>query len=962
MGDGTVVPTHAIDPASVALIGQMASDDRSSARAALREVAAHGWPTDPNVELIEDQLKSLTRKTRYGLRRFWKAAVAAQLRTNPLPPIHPGRPMTISERPPNVDVQAWALASALAGNQAEYARRGLLSLAARGIATDLAFVPTVAQITRLRLEQRIAVTELWSEAHRRGLRAEPAPAQMAAAPLPPPPAGIDAAAWVLAQGLLGARPGSAHDALRALARAGHPTHLDAVIKVEVFVTLSKRQRWALRTLWDAAIGRGLRSAPSITAADLHLKRQDLTGIDRAMVEHLKHLCDGTDQRGVRIWLRTLRDAGLPTDHDADLDTPEVRAIFTDLTDRASKHELYRGTDELFELRAGLRHLYMGAAAAGLRSRPVPTYIAKPLLYARGERASLFARLPATDQAKIDLLREHLLELNRIQQASRSLPIRRSRYAKKRTEAQGNSKSKLDALSSFLHHAAEWELEDLARAHGSGDAPAPSPWRIEAGFLALATPEHVARWAYRGHKPDGTPKAPATSEKHAANFLRLLERSEEARIALLPAARRQEIAGELQRFRVEEEWNVPQDTDWTSITGDPGDDDLDDTGKWFPTLAELASGIARLKARYDNAQQRHGAGRGTARQFWRATRDYVLAYGALICMWRVDTAATIDLARLTPDPQTRRKRWRDGSIHIRSGARAKQSGNRSYFVPDLLIPSEIVDLIEMLLQLEGRSLEHPLAPGEASVRLSTDDRWGRDRLLEGERVVIPLFRKEPDAPGALQYGGVSGSLGHSLLAMGWDAINPHTLRAGGAIEWRYVRDRSYAAIMRLGLWSDERTLKRCYARLGNEDLDAEIARGAESTHVSPADATALIGALDEAHKKALEIRTKANATPVELVAAARVLHATAVTLERAAGVTTVDASPSRFRDPAHYGLVDQLVRSLVPGGLNEFLQYEVIADPTAKRATAPRSDGRILRRLREEMARPMGKPAAAKRIA
>lgn len=952
-----------VDPVALALKARMGIADRGPAAAALRELADRGLPTHPNAVLSDEQFSSLTGRARHGLRRFWQEAQRQQLRTNAVPAArHLGRQPKSIARPKTVDAVAWEITSVLSGNQGEYARRGLRLLDEHGLSTDLAVVLDVEQSKISAIRERIAVGELWSQAHRLGLRPDPAPPGMTDAPAQRCPPAVDDQAWEFARQLSATKAMRAREGLKKLALAGHATDLNVVIPVPVFLTLNSSQRWSLRALWDEAISRGQRNVPSITRDDLHVASLDLLGIDRTAVDQVPRLCRTGEQRPVRIWLQRLRDAGQPTDLDADLDTPAIREVFAELTGAAGRHNLYGGTAELSQLRGGLRHLYVGAVDAHLRSRGVPTFIAETRIYARGERADLTARLPVEDQDKVAAVSAHLLELNRRQQAGRLMPTAPSnkRYAKKRTESQGNSMNKLNALSSFLHHAAARELADLA-----GAAHIQSPWRIEAGLLVLVTPENVADWVYLGCKSDGSKKRAVTMTKQGADFCRLLERAEEAKNPLLPQQRRLAIQAALRRFEADEELNVEPDANWGALSGGAAYADFDDTGKWFPTLDELDAGVSRLKTRYLNARQRRDEGRGTRLQGWRAARDHVLAYGALVCMWRVDTACTIDLARLAPDPRTGRKRWSDGSIHIRAGARAKQSGSRSYFVPDLLIPAEIVELIEALLKLEGRSLEHPLAEGEVPVHLRKGERWGNDRLLEGDRFVIPLFRKHPDAPNGLGYIGIGGSLSKSLLAMGFDAINPHTMRAAGAILWRFLRDGSYASIMRLGLWSDERTLVRCYARLSDYDLDAEIARRSQSEYKSPPSATALTGALDEAHRKALEIRTKANATPLEFAAAARVLHATATALERAAGKTPiVSASPSRLRDAADDARVDTLVRALVPGGLNEFLGYDVIADPKAKREKPYLADRRVLGRLREEMARSARKAAgpAHKKIA
>lgn len=157
-------------------------------------------------------------------------------------------------------------------------------------------------------------------------------------------------------------------------------------------------------------------------------------------------------------------------------------------------------------------------------------------------------------------------------------------------------------------------------------------------------------------------------------------------------------------------------------------------------------------------------------------------------------------------------------------------------------------------------------------------------------------------------------------------------------------------MRLGQWTDEKTLTRCYAHLNDEDVDAEIARGGDAL-TPTASPSQLAAALDEAHRKALEIRGKNAPTPMELAAAARVLQNTAAALEHAAGMRRA-AAPSKFRDPAHYAQVDQKLRAVCSdgSGLNELLGYEVLADPKAERARPPAQSRRTLARLRARIAR------------
>jgi hypothetical protein len=330
----------------------------------------------------------------------------------------------------------------------------------------------------------------------------------------------------------------------------------------------------------------------------------------------------------------------------------------------------------------------------------------------------------------------------------------------------------------------------------------------------------------------------------------------------------------------------------------------------------------------------------------------MAYGALVCMWRVDTVATIDLSRCEHDPNTDRLRWADGGIRVRYGARAKQGRGHSYLVDTLLIPGEVVDLIEMLLELEGRSLEQPLRAGEHPVTLEVGDRYGRDALLETHRTIVPLFRVQHDRPAGLGVGGVSSRLQNRLFAMGWDAINPHTLRAAGAIEWRFVRGASYEAIMRLGNWHDERVLRSCYARLSSTDVDLEIANGAPSHDVvAPVGSAELVAALDQALTRTLALRQRPAAPAHEIVAMARSLRLAASRLEQAVGAAGGSDSPNPFRSHEDLVLVDALLRSNMKGGINEAVGYQVLRPTTVRRTKAPRQQRQMLARLHSESRRP-----------
>lgn len=939
MGSTAVVLPTGIDEQAWSLAERLAATQRTPARMALRTIADRGWSSELNAQLSGEQLYSLSARERFGLRRLWEAALTAKLRFHPVP----SPSARFDDCPANVDRQAWALTAKVAHPGA--ARGGLRRLAKLGLATDLNVGLTAEQIALLNNQHRLALWGLWGQATTDGTRLAPMPRGMVAVDGRPPT--VDKDAWALSETLIGWRELLAQKALRELDRREQPTALDAIVPMSVFVALDQSERLSLRLLWTAAIDRGVRSAPVPDKHSEWLYRRDLEGIDASAIAFARSASDPLEPYAL-LWLRRLRNGGLPTDLDVDLEDTAVGALFATMLDEAARRALGKGHDQLYDFRAAVRWMYTGARDAKLRTRPVPQEIACEFVYRKGDRLALLERLPQSDQEKIAQLKISLRELNRRQQAARGQTKEKcSPREKKKTEAQSSSRMRMNALHSLLHHATKWEADD----HGAGVKM--SAWAIEGGLESLLSPSNVARWCYKGHKPDGSPKARLTCKTHHDQILRLLERAAEAGVPFVTATALEAISAELDRVRDDEEWNVP------SALDDDGDDP--ETGKWFPTMAQLKSGIAALREDWQRAKLLHENG-DTFRRFWRATRDYVMAYGAFLCMWRVDTVATIDLSRVVREPGTNRVRWRDGTIRIRNGARAKQAHGHSYLVEMLLIPGEVVDLIEMLLELEGRSLEHRLRPGEAPVQLNIGDHYGADELLETSRAVIPLFRAEFGQPAALNHSSVIGRLQDRLYAMGWDATNPHTLRAAGAIEWRFVRGRTYEAIMRLGLWNDEGVLKRCYAHLNDADIDAEIANGAPSQEVvSPAGSNALAKALEEAQRRSLALQIKPEAPAHELAATARVLRVAASRLERAAGVSDGEERPSPFRSEEDVVRTDQALRPLVKGGLNELLGYVVLQPTQEHREKPARTERRMLSRLRAQT-RAASTPRAAARIA
>lgn len=256
--------------------------------------------------------------------------------------------------------------------------------------------------------------------------------------------------------------------------------------------------------------------------------------------------------------------------------------------------------------------------------------------------------------------------------------------------------------------------------------------------------------------------------------------------------------------------------------------LSNTGehKWYPDLDQVKLAITALEDQIVRADLQHDRGLVSDKRHWLNVRDATMTLCALYCMWRDDTVATISLGHLRRDPMTGSVVDEDGFAVIEKIARAKDSSGQWYpFVPELILPPNVVRLIEALLKLEGRSMAQPLKPGEEPIRLSASagDHWGNDPVMDGELVVVPLFRKDPDRPQGLGYGAIQDVLEGQLEHLQFGATNPHTLRATGAIYWTFIQEMPEDLVMTLGLWHEPKTLNDCYAHLGQRDRRARMAR-------------------------------------------------------------------------------------------------------------------------------------------
>lgn len=504
-----------------------------------------------------------------------------------------------------------------------------------------------------------------------------------------------------------------------------------------------------------------------------------------------------DQRyAARRWLRSCLAAGLPTDLNADLLEPQMAEhLRRSLAPVEGPTGVAR--EDPSRIRRGLL-IYKLALEAGLRNRPIPAIAQQVRPQAGLDPSTLLSLLPEADQAKlrgIDRILDDLVVLNwrrRGGPASKTSDGRQHRP----TIAERSAIVLRSAVRVFLRHA-----------HRRG-------WTFTLD--ELLTPEHVVDFAFYGETNTGRPLALATASLRVHGLLDYFRRGRTHRpaVVVIDEAREQAIRKAIEADHAFSHlWNV-------DATGTRAGDQ-----KWFPDIKKVETALAALEEKIRRADQMYELGSLTRLVYWREIRDTVIAICDLVCMWRLDTECTISVAHF--------RRFASGSLEDENGfaiveniARAKSANSpRSPFVPELIIPSIAVMYIKKLLAIEGRSLEQPLSPGQAPIRLSEErgDRWGNTHIPCGTLEVVPLFRLHPDRPEPLSYGAISYVLRRTLSWLGYKSTNPHMFRVSGAIYWTFVRGMPETLVMALGLWKDPEVLRRCYAHLGTKDRMALMAQ-------------------------------------------------------------------------------------------------------------------------------------------
>lgn len=700
--------------------------------------------------------------------------------------------MTAAANPQEIDAQACELALTLPGQRAHRARRGLMALAARGHSTNLDCEVDPRLFDELDPPIRWGLRSLWSTARAAGLRKRDAPAPHVRSPYPRPP-DVDVAAWDLAGTLPPNQATNARSGLRKLSAQGHPTDLDCDLDVRRFSELTAWNRRGLRRLWAKAKTLGLRSRnipPTISRYEIECADD----VDRATVGFLHELAFRgqlvSESRWVWFWLKQLRDQGLPTNPDVDLDSGSVQKLWQHLFALGRRGLLDAAPsrdDQLALLRAAMRAFYRSAAAAGLRQRPVPPAIAVSYDL-RGNTARMRSLLPPRDHERVDALFEALDELAARQQAGKW--TRRGRW--KDTRAQNTVENLASTLNVLIAHARD------------------AGWRLELD--EILTPDHVVDWCMRGHRKDGSVMSEGEPDRRWGQLFSLLKMAADIGRPLIDSGRIEALRQAVNGYR------GPRNTE-----GRPRGRRKE---KFIPTREQILDGIAFYQEFLSRARIQYENGRMTRLRCHRALQEAKFFVTCMKGMWRTDSSATIDLLQTDRDVDT-------GIVTV-DGVRAKETGD-DHYVQILLLP-EMVDDIEELLAFEGRSIERPLRDGERPQVLRADrtelrngrrivlergDRWGADRLKNDDIQVANLLRKHPDRPEGMSYRQVADLRRRILWRLRWIGATPHTLRVAGAIYWRMC-GWDYEQIMKLGLWRDMKTLLECYAALNEKDQRAVLA--------------------------------------------------------------------------------------------------------------------------------------------
>lgn len=760
-------------------------------------------------------------------------------------------------------------------------------------------------------------------------------------------AGIDPAAWEEAGRLQPSRLSAARSGLRALADAGHPTDLNCVVNVRVFAKLTHYQRIGLRTLWVAVTPRLRQNLlPYGVTADMS---QQIQGIDVQTVNwvreaHRTRRLQKFEGTAVWYWLGQLAKQQLPTDLETDFDDPVIGQLLAQAMRDAANDELAIGprVQKLHWFRRALRNLYSLAREDDLRTAEVPAVLLLERQPGRGARERVAAKLPAADRERLEQVFARLEDLVADHQAGRAESFRGPRGGRMTTApAQGTTKTTVSALYAFLYHA---------------DAQGWTPYQLED----LLTSQRVIHWAWESRTPSGDDPRRSVAEKRWPDLKRLLRLAEDAGEPLIPTARIQDID------KAVNECSRPK-----RIRARSRDDDDRSDYKFFPTRKQIDQAIAVIEEKYLRTKTLYDGGHGTASYFqmWEALQLRTLFHGFLICMWRKDTACTIDLLKLRQDSVTKSPVRPDGSALVR-GARAKEVAGEYYV--ELQLPGLFLDYARELLEFEGRSLEQPLRTGEKPQHLRArvveqqggkrrvvcvGDRWGRDQLLIEDLKVAPLFRARPHAPDGHSYEQMERRMRWILKEIGWPQAVPHSLRVMGALWWKF-RGVDYDEIMELGRWRDVQTLLRCYAHLNKEDRRARVAAAAPSQVITAGQAARdrREAALRRLQRAALDL---AFAEDPELLEFERFTRSAQSDLDdivranaAARGQTWQPPRPARTTLEEDLRADEHLKAGhAVPGGLAELYGRDILASDAMKRDRAQdRETGPLPQRLRRVMDR------------
>ncbi len=523
------------------------------------------------------------------------------------------------------------------------------------------------------------------------------------------------------------------------------------------------------------------------------------GLDAATVSFARRMHNagrltGSEYGRTRDWLRTLEEAGLPTDLDLDFDEPDVSTHLERQVQLSGScaSETPRPR-HLRELRRGLK-IYELAFAEGVRTRPVPPIALRQTRRFAISHELIRNRLPAADQAALAQIETIVNTLARLQWEGKGGKAFRTSDGRNHhtTIAITTAWADLDAVRSFLQHChrKDW-----------------MPFTLDA----LLTPERVCDFLFYGESFNGSFRTAGSLRSLAFGLRDFFYRgrlhhpdpvvviSEEREKAIDAQIAVEKTRTHLHQVRPARESNSGE-------------------SKWFPSLSQVEWAVTALKDDIARAESRHARGGMSDRDHWRAVRDATLALVTLFSMARCDSASTISLSHLARDGDGRIL-TQGGSAIVRGIVRAKTHNRLHYpFVPEFILPGNVLPLINRLLAIEGRSLEAPLRSGERPVRLSAadGDKWGRSPLPSGAFDVVPLWRLRPDHPRGLAYAAIRQILERKLVELRFGSTNPHTFRATGAIYWSFVRGMPQEHVMAIGLWNSPEELRASYAKITSAD--------------------------------------------------------------------------------------------------------------------------------------------------